>query len=81
MGRWFQGELLWAYKGRKHPTVRVLWDPMPDVGGYEEAREGDQVLSPTKRKKDKANSRRLDVDVNIATDSTREETNVEKVAR
>ena len=79
MGRWFQGEVLRAYEGRKQPTLRILWDPMPDVGGYEEAREGDQVLLPTKRKKDKANSWRMDVDVNIATNSTREDMNVEKV--
>ena len=42
-------------------------------------REGDQVLFPTKWKKDKANSWRMDVDVNIATNSTREDMNVEKV--
>ena len=41
--------------------------------------EGDQVLLPTKWKKDKANSWRMDVDVNIATNSTREYMNVEKV--
>ena len=38
VGRWFQGEVLRAYKGRKQPTLRILWDTMPDVGGYEEAR-------------------------------------------
>ena len=63
----------------KGPTVRVLWDPMPDVGGYEEAREGYQVLFPNKWKKDKANSWRMDVDVNISTNGTREYMNVEKV--
>ena len=67
------------YGGRKQPTVRILWDPMPDVGGYEEARKGDQVLLSTKWKKDKANSRRMDVDVNIATNSKREDMNIEKV--
>ena len=66
VGRWCQGEVLGAYEGRKQPTVRVLWYPMPGVGGYEEAREGDQVLLPTKWNKDKANSWRMDVDVNIA---------------
>ena len=34
---------------------------------------------PTKLKKDKANSWRMDVDVNIAINSTREDMNVEKV--
>ena len=71
--------MLRAYEGRKQPTVCVLWDPMPDGGGYEEAREGAQVLLPTKWKKDKASSWRMDVDVNIATNSTREDMNVEKV--
>ena len=71
--------MLQAYEGRKQPTVRVLWDTMPDVGGYEENREVDQVLLPTKWKKDKANSWRMGVDVNIATNSTREDMNDEKV--
>ena len=79
MGRWCQGEVLWAYEGRKQPTVHFLWDPMPDVGGYKEAREGDQVLFPTKWKKDKDNSWRMDIDVNIVTSSTREDMNVEKL--
>ena len=79
VGRWCQGEVLRAYEGRKQPTVRVLWDPMPDVGSYKEAREGDQVLFPTKWKKDKDNSWIMDVDVNIATNTTREDMNVEKV--
>ena len=43
-GRWCQGEVIRAYEGRSKPTVRVLWDPMPDVTGYEEARETDQYL-------------------------------------
>ena len=79
VGRSCQGEVLRAYEGRKQPTVRVIWDPIPDVGVYEEAREGDQVFLPTKWKKDEANSWRMDVDVNIATNSTREDMNVEKV--
>ena len=51
---------------------------MPDVGGYEEAMEGEQVILPNKWRKDKDNSWRMDVDVNIATNSTREDMNVEK---
>ena len=31
VGRWCQVEVLRAYEGRKQPTFRVLWDPMPDV--------------------------------------------------
>ena len=41
VGGWCHGEVLQAYKNRKQPTVRVLWDPVTDVGDYEEAREGD----------------------------------------
>ena len=52
---------------------------MPDVGGYKEAREGYQVLLPTKWKKDKDNSWRMDIYVHIETNSTREDMNVEKV--
>ena len=81
VGRWCQGEVLRAYEGRNQLTVRVLWDPMPYVRGYEEAREGDQVLLPTKWKKDKDNSWIMDVDVNIATTSTREDMNVEKLCK
>ena len=40
VGRWCQGKVLRAYKGRKQPTLRVLWDPMPDVGGYKDVRRG-----------------------------------------
>ena len=79
VGRWCQGEVLRVYEGRKNPTVRVLWDTIPDVGGYEEEREGDQVLLPMKWKKDKDNSWKMGVDVNIATNSTREDMNVEEV--
>ena len=34
VGRWCHGEVLRACEGRKHLNVRVLWEPMPDVGGY-----------------------------------------------
>ena len=80
VGRWCQGEVLRVYEGRKKPTFHVLWNPIPEVGGYEEAREGEHVLFPTEWKKDKENSWRMDVDVNIATNSTREDMNVKKVA-
>ena len=79
VGRWCQGEVTRAYKGRNQPTVRVLWDPMPDVGGYEEARETDQCLLPTRWKKDKDNSWRTDVEVNIATNSRRDGVNKEEL--
>ena len=52
---------------------------MPDVGGYEEAMEGEQAILPNKWRKDKDNSWRMDVDVNIATNSTIADMNAEKV--
>ena len=61
------------------PSLPTITTQKLCVGGYEEAREGDQVLLPKKQKKDKDNSWRMDVDVNIVTNSTREDTNVEKV--
>ena len=33
--RWCQGEVKRVYDNRKKPTVRVLWDAMPDCDGYE----------------------------------------------
>ena len=79
MGRWCQGDILQAYKCRKQPTVRVIWDPIPDVGGYEEARETDQLLLPKKWKKYKDNSLRMDVEVNIAINSRSDEVNNEEM--
>ena len=79
VGRWCQGEVLRVYEGIILPTVRVLWDPMPDVGGYEEARETDQCLLPTKWKKDKDNSWRMDVEAIVTTHNRRGELNSEEV--
>ena len=79
VGRWCQGEVLQAYEGRSKPTVRVLWDPMPDVGGYEEATETDQHLLPSKWKKDKDGAWRMDVEVDIANNSRRDRVNDEEM--
>jgi len=49
--RWCQGEVLEVYDKVK-PTVRVLWDPMPDIDGYSETHETDQVLMIGKWRKD-----------------------------
>ena len=74
-GRWCQGKVLRAYEGRSKPTVRVLWDPMPDVTGYEQAKETDQYLLPSKWKKDNDGSWRMDIEVDIAMDSRRDGVN------
>ena len=46
--RWCQGEVIEIYTGRQKPTVRVLWDPMPDVEGSEELSETNAILLPRK---------------------------------
>ena len=78
---WVGGVRERCYGRTRVGSIRLsfIWDTMPDIGGYEEAREGDQLLLLTKWKKDKTNSWRMDVDVNIATNSTREDMNVEIV--
>ena len=40
--RWCQGEVISVYDDRRQPTVRVLWDPMPDVNGGDEYVESDR---------------------------------------
>ena len=51
VGRWCQGKVIRVYDS-KQPMVQVLWDPMPDVGGYETAKETNQRLLPSKWKND-----------------------------
>jgi hypothetical protein len=46
--RWCQGKVIEVYTGRQKPTVRVLWDPMPDVEGSEESCETNAILLPSK---------------------------------
>jgi hypothetical protein len=50
--RWCQGEVIKVYTGRQKPTVRVLWDPMPDVKGLEELSETNTILLPSKWRKE-----------------------------
>ena len=78
VGRWCQGEVVRVYENRSKPTVRVLWDPMPDVGGYEDAKEADQWLLPSKWRKDKDGAWRMDVELDIESNSVRSDTNTEK---
>ena len=67
VGRWCQGEVLRAYESTQ-PMVWVLWDPMPDVGGYETAKETNQRLLPSKWKKDVDGAWRMDVEVEVEVD-------------
>ncbi len=44
--RWCQGGVI-TILDRKKPTVRVLWDEMPDCTGWETPQETDAILLPT----------------------------------
>ena len=65
--RWCQGEVIEVYEDRQRPTVKVEWDPLPDVDGGNQTEETDQVLLPTYWRKDIAGAWRMDVDVELAT--------------
>ena len=65
--RWCQGEVIEVYEDRQKPTVKVEWDPLPDVEGGNQKEETDQVLLPTYWRKDVAGAWRMDVDVGLAT--------------
>ena len=64
--RWCQGKVIHVYDDKAKPTVRVQWDPLPDVEGGNQTVETDQVLLPTYWKKDKAGAWRMDVDIALA---------------
>ena len=62
--RWCQGGVI-AVLDRKKPTVRVLWDEMPDCTGWETSQETDVILLPTKWNKNKEGAWRMDLPVDI----------------
>ena len=76
--RWCQGEVIEIYTGKQKPTVRVLWDPMPDVEGSEESSETNAILLPSKWRKETEGGWRMDVDITVQ-DELDEENNVENV--
>ena len=63
--KWCQGEVIEVYSDRAKPTVRVLWDPTPDIEGSEETSESDQILLPGKWNRDVDGAWRMDVDIAI----------------
>ncbi len=73
-----QGEVIEIYIGRQKPTVRVLWDPMPDVEGSEESSETNAILLPSKWRKETEGGWRMDVDITVQ-DELDEESDVENV--
>ena len=52
---------------KQRPTVKVEWDPLPDVDGGNQTEETDQVLLPTYWRKEIAGAWRMDVDLELAT--------------
>lgn len=71
--RWCQGEVKRVYDNRKKPTVRVLWDAMPDCDGYEQPVETDQVLLQSKWNKEVDGAWRMDIEIAIDDDNEDEE--------
>ena len=73
--RWCQGQVIRVThaEDKPQPTVRVLWDPMPDVDGGENSTQSDQVLMPREWKKDCDYAWRIDIDIEIATENDDDE--------
>ena len=68
--RWCQGKVIEVVTDRNRPTVRVCWDPMPDVDGKEDVREEtEQEVPPRKFNKNVEGAWRLDINVGIQADS------------
>jgi hypothetical protein len=55
--------LVLAYQNK--PTVRVLWDAIPDCTGWETSQETEVILLPTKWNKDKEGAWRMDIQIDI----------------
>jgi hypothetical protein len=61
-------------EGSLKPTVRVEWDPTPDIAGSENGSTSDQVLLPTKWNKDNnVGAWRMDVDVEVLNEEEEED--------
>ena len=45
--RWCQGKVIHVYNNKAKPTVRVKWDPLPDVEGENQIVETDKAILPT----------------------------------
>ena len=63
--RWCQGEVVLVLADRNKPTVRVLWDAIPDCTGWETSQEAEVILLPTKWNKDKEGAWRMDIPIDI----------------
>ena len=63
--KWCQGEVIHVYEDKSKPTVRVLWDPTPDITGCEEENESDQILMPGNWNKNSKNAWRMDVNIAV----------------
>ena len=63
--RWCQGEVVLVLAYRNKPTVRVLWDAIPDCTGWETSQEAKVILLPTKWNKDTEGAWRMDIPIDI----------------
>ena len=73
--RWRQGEVLEIVESARDPTVKVKWDAQLDAHGYEEETITNQRLLPSRWRKDRDGGWRLDVaiDIESETDNVSEE--------
>ena len=73
--RWCQGEVIEVLENARQPTVKIRFDPMPDVKGNEDYTVEIQKLLPTLWNKDKKGAWRMDVDTDIEDDTDEESEN------
>ena len=66
--RWCQGEVIEVLKNARQLTVKMRFDPMPDVKCNEDYTVETQKLLPTLWNKDKKGAWRMDVDIDIEDD-------------
>ena len=68
--KWFQGQVLGVYDESAKPKVKVEWDAVDDVEGYEDKTESDAILMPSKwnPNNDCDGAWRMDVDIDLGED-------------
>ena len=72
--KWCQGEVLQLYEDDAQPKVKVEWDAMDNVAGYEEKTESDAILMPSKwnPNNDCDGAWRMDVDIDLGEEEIEE---------
>ena len=70
---WSQGEVVDVIESAKTPRVKVLWDIVPLLKGWDkEKTEGEQVLLPSLWNKNKVGAWRMDIDIVVSQDDDEE---------